>query len=530
MTAAPATTSGQPAAKPAPIPPPVAWRGLLATGVGAVLAGLSSQAHGLAQADLGGGFGVSADDASWISTAGTAAEAPAVLITAFLVAAFGIRRVMVVAAVIANAAAAAVLFAPVAGSAIPLRALEGFAAGLLPVVMMAWALRAFPPARRGLPLMLFAFCSSIPSAFAALVSGTATSLFGGRGVFVFDLCWTVPVLLLALLLAPREPMQPRRLLAVDWIGYVLFAGGLVLTLVLLSQGERRFWLETTWIAPLLAGAVALVSFALGWLLVAKAPLLNLTLLGRSTFALGLSEAFSLRFALLIASFAIPQALGRLHGLRPEQAGAAILWLAAGQGIGFPAAYLWIRRRDARWTLGLGLALFAVAALAAALIDPAWQGDQFRACLVLAGLGQGFYLTSVMTFATYGVPPEAGPTAAGLFNVTRVIGTAGATAAVSYWLRIRENFHSAQLVDNLTVSNSAAVGRLKALTATYSRVTSDAGAASGRALASLAGSVTGQAYTLAFADVFLSVAAVLACFALVVPLLPYLPPFSEPKSA
>ena len=44
------------------------------TGLLAVLAGLSAQAHGLAGPDLGGALGLSADEASWITTAGSAAS------------------------------------------------------------------------------------------------------------------------------------------------------------------------------------------------------------------------------------------------------------------------------------------------------------------------------------------------------------------------------------------------------------------------------------------------------------------------
>jgi MFS transporter, DHA2 family, multidrug resistance protein len=508
-----------------PISPGIAWRGLAATGIGALLAGLSAQAHGLAQTDLGGALGHSADEASWVVTAGTAAEGAAVLITAPLVAAFGIRRVMTAALIATGGLAVLVRQSTRLDLDVALRFLQGFAAGLLPVAMMAWALRAFPPERRGLPLMLFAFASSVPSGCAALVAGTMTDHLGGRGVFAFDMLWTPVVLIAARALTPREPIQVGHLLAVDWVGYLLLATGVMLLLVLLSQGERRYWLETAWMAPLAAGSVACLALALAWLLAARAPLLDLTLLLRPTFALGLSEAFSLRFALLMASFAVPQALARLHGFRAEQAGLAILWLAAGHAVGFPAAYLWIRWRDARWTLAIGLALFAAGALAAALIDPNWEGDQFRLCLVLAGLGQGCYLTSVMTFATYGVPASAGATASGLFNLTRVLGTAGATAAVGYGLRIRENFHSARLVESVTVANPAAAARYAELTAAYTSITPDAGAARTGAIEVIAGDLTGQAYVLAFADVFIAIAIILAAFALLVPLLPRLPAFS-----
>ena len=511
-------------APPPQIPAGVAWRGLAATGLAALMAGLSAQAHGLAQADLGGSLGVSADEASWVVSAGTMAEGAAVLIASPLVAAVGLRVVVPWACAITGLLAVALRDAPDLAMAVPLRFAQGFGAGLLPVAMMGWALRAFPPSRRGLPLMLFAFVSSAPSALAALLAGTMTSHWRGRGDQVFDVLWTPVALAAALLLLPREPRRLDRLRRVDWIGYGLLSLGVMLILLVLTQGERRFWLETAWMAPSIAAAVAVSALGFAWLVIAPAPLLDLHLLGSSSFGLGLAEAFSLRFGLLLASFAVPQALARLDGLRLDYAGQATLWLLAGQIVGFPAAYLWNRRRDPRWALGAGMAAFAVGALLAARVDPTWQGDQFIPALVLGGVGQGLYLTSVMSFATTGVPPAAGATAAGLFNLTRVIGTAGSTTGVALMLRLRENFHSARLVDSVSGANTAAASRLAGLVHGYAAITPDAAAARGAALGNLSKLLSIQAYGLAFGDVFLGIAAILAIFALLVPLLPRLPSF------
>ncbi|MBY0612981.1 MAG: MFS transporter [Beijerinckiaceae bacterium] len=506
-----------------PVAPGIAWTGLAVTGLAAVAGGLSLQSHGLAGSDLGGALRLSADEASWVTTAGSVAEGVAVLIAAQLTGAFGIRRIVAGASLVISVMALVMKVSPRdLETSIGIRALEGFACGLLPVVMMVWSMRAFPPPSRALPLMLFAFCSSFPSALAPLVAGTATDHLGGSGVFLLDLVWPLAICLVSLLTLPHERAAPERLLALDWPGFLLLGGGVAMLLIAVTQGERRFWLETHWIAPLLAGSILLLALGVVRLLTAKAPYFDLGLLTKTTFAIGMAEALSLRFALLMASFAVPQALARLQGFRIEQSGETIIWLAAGQLIGFPLAWLWLDKRDGRWALGLGLASFAGAAMLSSLVTPAWSGEQFAAAMVLAGFGQGFFLTSVVTFATYDIPPPAGATAAGLFNLTRVIGTAGATAAVGYFLRIRENYHSARLVEAVTSRNDAANLRLDDLTRTYNAITPDAGAAQGAALSALAKEATGQAFTLAFSDVFLTIAVILVIFTLLLPILPRLP--------
>jgi len=500
-----------------PVPPAVAWITLGGCGLAAVLAGLSLQAHVLAANDLGGSLGLSADEASWILTAGVAAEGAAVLIAAPLTASLGVRRVIAGAAVATGGLACLAQFLPAALTVI--RFAQAFACALLPVVMMVWAMRAFPPGRRGLPLMLFAFASSFPSAIAALAAGSATAHWGGAGLFIADLIWAPAVALLAMALLPREPLQLQRLAALDWWGYAVLAAGIMLILVALNQGERRFWMESHWMAPVVAAGTALLALAVARLLTASNPYLDLSLLRQPTFAIGMAEALCLRFGVLMAGFAVPQALARLQGFRVEQAGEAVVWLAVGQIIGFPLAYHWLERLDGRCSMAAGLAIFAAAALWASLINPFWQVEQFAGPMILAGVGQGLFLTSIMTFATWNVAPAGGATAAGLFNLTRVLGTAGATAALSYGLRIRENEHSSRIVEGLTTANEAALARLDDAARTLAAITPDAGAAQGLATAALARSATAQAFTLAFADVFLVIACILAGFALLVPLLP-----------
>jgi MFS transporter, DHA2 family, multidrug resistance protein len=501
----------------------IAWYGFAATALAAILGGLSLQAHVVAGSDLGGALDVSADQASWATTAGAAAEGVAVLIAAPLSVVFGARRVIIVAASASGAMALGVLLLGTdMALTVALSFSQGLACGLLPVVMMVWVMRAFAPNARSLPLMLLAFASSFPSAAAALAAGIATDHWGGSGVYVADVIWAPMVVAVALVALPREPAEIARLKSLDWLGFSLLAGAVLLLLIYLTQGERRFWLETNWIGPLIRATIALLALAVAWLLSAKAPYLDLGLFIKPTFAVAIALALSLRFGVLMASFAVPRALVRLQGFRPEQAGEALIWLAAGQCAGFPLAYLWLSFKDPRWALGFGLCAFALAALFAAQIEPAWSVEQFRPLMILVGFGQGFFLASVLAIATWDVPATAGATAAALFNLTRVLGTSGATALVGYFLRIRENEHSARLSEFVTTSSEAANLRIEQLTSSYAGLTPDSAAAQGAAMADLARQVTNQAFTLAFSDVFLGIATILIVSVLLLSLLPRLP--------
>ena len=76
-------------------PPPVAITTIGVIAVAMVGSTISSQLVDLDIADIGGGFSVSADDASWIASVATMAEVVSIPIAAILVRALSLRRVAV---------------------------------------------------------------------------------------------------------------------------------------------------------------------------------------------------------------------------------------------------------------------------------------------------------------------------------------------------------------------------------------------------------------------------------------------------
>jgi hypothetical protein len=174
-------------------------------------------------------------------------------------------------------------------------------------------------------------CSNNRAQLSVLLAAPFAQAFGFRrvlscacvGTWMFALVGVRPTETLPLMIAaralvtpPAAPPNVKSLARLDRLGFALLAGGVVLLLIALNQGERRFWLETPWMRPLMGAAFALLVLALAWLLSTRAPPFDLGLLLRPTFAIGMADALSLRFGLLMASFAVPQALARLQGFRP----------------------------------------------------------------------------------------------------------------------------------------------------------------------------------------------------------------------
>jgi DHA2 family multidrug resistance protein len=240
-----------------------------------------------------------------------------------------------------------------------------------------------------------------------------------------------------------------------------------------------------------------------------------------TFGWAIAIATFYRFGLVMTAFVVPQALTRLQGFRIDQIADANIWTFWAQCVSFPLAWLWASRGDPRLPLSLGLAVFAAGAFVCTYLTPQWQAGDFRLALILVGIGQGLFLVPTLFYATRDVKPEQGPTAAALFNLSRVVGQTFGTGMVAALIRYREDFHSALLVESVNNANSAVAERFNGLVASFLAMHGDPALATSQAWASLSAILSNQAYVLAFADAFVIVAAVLAVSALLVLMLPSL---------
>jgi DHA2 family multidrug resistance protein len=515
--------AGRGAAVPAPALPPlrVAVETIAVISIAMVGSSISSQLVDLGIADSGGGFSLSADEASWIACVATMAEVAAIPIAATLMRALSLRTVALSTASIFAVCAFASLQAGSEGNLLVLRAIQSFCSGIISVMLFVAVMATLPRgAARNIGLAVFAFASTAPSALNASVGGFATEQFGWRGLYYFDLAWSLVYLGLAWWFIRPSP-RAMKIRDIDWPGYILLSIGLAALILFLKQGDRFFWFENPTIVR--AGVVAAIFIPAAMLafLLHKHPLIDLSLLVKPTFGWAIFLATCYRFGLVMAAFVVPQALTRLQGFRIEQIADANIWMFWAECVAVPLAWLWASRGEARMPLSLGLALFAVGAFLSSRLTPSWQAGDFRLTMIVIGFGQGLFLVPTVYYATRDVAPEQGTTAAAFFNLSRIVGQTFGIAVVGSLITEREKFHSALLVESMSNANAAFVERFNDLVATFLREHGDQGLAQLQAWRSLSTTASQQAFVLAFADAFVIVSAVLAASAVMVLMLPAL---------
>jgi MFS transporter, DHA2 family, multidrug resistance protein len=492
---------------------------------------VSSQLIDLDIADVGGAFSISADNASWIACVATMAEVAAIPIAATLVRIFTLRPVVIWATGLFALTAFASLNVRGAPELLVLRAIQSFAEGTISILMFVAVMTTLPAGpRRNIGLAVFGFASTAPSAFSAWVGAFFADRMGWQGLYVFDIAWALVVLSLAMgVLRPGSSVVAMRIREIDWLGYVLLASGCAALILFLKQGDRFFWLQNPIIVGAAVAAAILIPASIAVFALRRHPLLDLSLM-KTVFSWAFTLATFYRFGMVMTAFVVPQALTRLQGFRIEQVADANIWMFWAECVAFPLAWLWASRWDARVPLSLGLLLFAVGAFLSTRLTPAWQSNDFALTEFAIGLGQGFFLVPTLFYATRDVLPQQGPTAAALFNLSRVVGQTFGIGVIAAVIRYREDYHSAVIVDSFNNANPAVVERFNGLVATFLGTHGDLALAQQQAWASLSAAASTQAYVLAFADTFVIVAIVMAVSALLVLMMPPLhDPTARPTS-
>ena len=429
-------------------PPPTPFTARLFTGVmgvlvAAIMAGLSSRLGALTLADMRGSLGYGVDDGKWITTIYSAAELVAMPVSGWLAITFSMRRYHM-AVVIAFAVLAMITpFAPSYPLLLVLRALQGFLGGALIPVLMAAALRFFPPGFKLYGLAIYSLTATFAPNLAVWLAGAWTD---GLSDWRFAFWQAVPLALVSLAMVgwglPQDRPMLNRLQSVDWLGLITGSAALAMLIIGLDEGERLDWFNTPLIGFLLGGGVALFAvFCIAeWH--HPNPFIQLRLLARRNLWLGFTLFVGTLLVAMSGAMLPAMALGELHGFRAVQIAPVALVISLSQLALAPVVAFVLSRKwvDARLVMALGYGVLAFACWLGSFITPDWMARQFFVLQALQALGQPMVIVSLLFLATGVVAPMEGPYVAGTVNTLRALGLFGGAVLVERIMAVRGAFH------------------------------------------------------------------------------------------
>lgn len=502
-----------------PATPPMSalrmWTAVVASTLGAFMAVLNIQIVNASLADIQGAIGAGKDDGGWISTSYLIAEIVVIPLSGWLAKVFSVRNYLLVNAILFLIFSVACAFAVNLQQMIVLRAIQGFAGGVLIPMAFTIIITLLPKAKQPIGLALFALSATFAPAIGPTIGGYLTENYGWEFIFYVNM---VPGLLMVGMLGAsldRAPMNLGLLAKGDWPGIATMAIGLAALQTVLEEGNKDDWFGSDFIVRLsVIAAVSLTLFIIIELKTAH-PLLNLRLLVRRNFGFGIVANFMLGIALYGSAFILPIYLSRVQGYNSEQIGMVLAWTGIPQLLLIPLVPRLMKLFDIRLLILVGFALFAASNFMNVHMTGDYASDQLFWPNIVRAIGQALVFTPLSAVATAGIEKENAGSASALFNMMRNLGGAVGIASLQTFLSKREQFHSNILTNSVSVFEEATRYRVARLTNYFmTHGVSDQATATHKAVVAIAGTVRKQANIMAFSDTFymLGIALVVALVA------------------
>lgn len=296
------------------------------------------------------------------------------------------------------------------------RVLQGIGAAFMFPAALSIVVRSFPIERRGRAIAIF---------FA--VAGALTSVGPFAGAFLVQWDWraifwvNIPIAAIGLALTFKAKVPNDRVDAsIDWIGAVLIAAGMGLSVVGFQQASTWGWESLPTLGCIIGGAI-LIGLFIEFERHQKTPLLRLSFFTNRVFA-AQNAILLLASAAFVPVFFFASMYAQIAlGWNSSNAGLYLLVFFAGFAPGVQVGGRMLDKGRARPAVIWGSLLSAAGFFAWASRLTTLSENQQWPWIVLAGLGLGMLIGSANTDAINQVPSENYGEATGVTQTSRNYG-------------------------------------------------------------------------------------------------------------
>lgn len=470
---------------------------MVAGALGALLATLDISIVNSALPTIQGEIGATGTEGTWIATSFLVAEIIIIPLSAWLERLLGLRTLLLIAVIAFTG------FSILCGVATDLTTMiigrtgQGFMGGALIPTAMTIVAKRLPPQQQPIGMALFGMTVILGPVLGPLLGGWLTENLSWHYAFFVNVPVCAVLLLLLLLGLPHERTNWVYLREADWfgiIGMILGLGGLT---VVLEEGHREEWFESSLIIQLtIMTAIGFIMLAIGQARAAK-PVLKLGLVLNRQFGSVVVMALALGMVMYGSTFVIPQFLALIADYNALQTGLVIFLMGVPAFILMPVVPFMIRVVDIRIAVGAGLAIMAVSCFVSTSLTAESAGEAFTSGQLLRGVGMILTMLFLNQATIASVSKEDAGDASGIFNAARNLGGSFALAALASFQDQRMWLHSRRMEESLWANDP----RLQEYLAGMSNALGSMEAA----YQSLAGTIQQQAFVMTYNDIFWAMA-------------------------
>lgn len=418
--------------------PAYRWLATITCVVGAMTGGLASTTVNVAFPDLMGAFGLGRDQAQLLSTGYFASQTLGMLLSAWMIKAFGERVANIVALSLFLLGAAMSGLAVDAATLIVGRVTQGVSAGVLQPLGMAVVFSVFPEGRKSLSMGIFATGMVIAPTLGPTLGGLAIDIFNWRYIFLLTLPTAFGAMVLSAFFLPSRP-RPRFLPKFDFLGASLLALTLVGLLLGFSYGQRLGWTSDDILLLFAMGIGCGIGFIYRQLTIAE-PLVNLKLFSNMQFTAAALIAFFTECAFLSSTIMLPLFVQQIQGFTPLASGLLLVPSGLLMLFLFPLSGRLGDVLPPQYLVYAGLLSYSLSFALMASMDvntPFWTVVMFTLAM---RAGSAFTRPVTNATALSSLPKDQIHQGSSSLNFTRKLGGAVGANAVIVFLELRIPFH------------------------------------------------------------------------------------------
>ena len=452
---------------------------------------------------IAGALSSSSDQATWTLTSYLVANGIVLPISGFLGNRIGRKRYFLICIAMFGACSLLCGLAESLPMLIVSRLLQGFFGGGLQPNQQSIILDTFAPEKRGMAFSITAVATIVAPVLGPTLGGWITDNTSWRWIFFIN----IPVAMLTFFgvstLVEDPPWvkdEPKR--GIDRIGLGLIALGLGSLQVVMDRGEDDDWFGSPFICVMAVLAAAGLLGAVGWLLTARKPIVNLRVMADRNFALGSFLTFMLFAIVYSSAVLIPQLSQEVLKYNSTLAGLVLSPGAVLVCFTIPLVQQAMRFVATKYIVAFGFVVIGAGLAYSMLLAPDIDYATLAKMRAAQSIGIALLFVPISTLSYATLPKTLNGDAAALYtmfrNVSGSIGISLATAMVTERTQVR----TAHLVSHLNPFDPQYVQLLQRTSNTLLGLGHGAGTTMGTATGMVYQTLRTQAQVLAYSDVFM----------------------------